>query len=300
LHDSKLKNLLFQPQVESAEKVDVQQIQAINPRAIRVAQQPLALKHETFADARAVWLNIVMLGLLLLGAASVLAVLGAWHDAARDIALTKLRMGFVAGPGAPKLWVLSEMLRTPSMRYWALASLVLYCGGVLAAMWPERVGIMGLAGIGRLIASVMAVAALIFGLDLLREQPSVPGLLHMSADELLTWLIFLDMAAMILVNMRVAGIAGRGGYHALAKLVGGMLAVQVGSILMLIFSLNVEHSGMGLMFASAGTYACGGVGVMVVGAFLVMRIAWELLSRHLHASKAAHRTPADDWDDPSK
>jgi hypothetical protein len=287
--------------VESAENVDVQQIQAINPRAMKIVKEaPLHHQHETVADARAIWLNIVMAGLLLLAAASVLAIVGARHDVPSDTALTKLRMGFVAGPGAPKLWVLSEMLRTPAMRNWALASLVLYTAGVLAAMWPERVGIMGLPGIGRLIASLMAVAALIYGLDLLREQPSVAALLHMSADELLTWQIFLDMGAMILVNMRVAGVAGRGGYHALAKLVGGMLVVQVSAILMLTFSLNVEHKGMGLMFASAGAYACGGVGVAIVSMFLVMRIVWELLSRQLRTSKAAQRTPADDWDDPSK
>jgi hypothetical protein len=287
--------------VETAEKVDVQQIQAINPRAMKIVKEaPVHHQHETFKDARAIWLNVVMLGLLLLGAASVIAIVGARHDVPSDTALTKLRIGFVAGPGGPKLWVLSEMLRTPSMRIWALVSLVLYTAGVLAAMWPERVGIMGLSGIGRLIASVMAMAALIFGMDLLREQPTVAGMLHMSADELMTWQIFLDMAAMILVNMRVAGIAGRGGYHALAKLVGGMLAVQVSAILMLTFSLNVDHKGMGLMFASAGAYACGGVGVAVVSLFLVARIAWELLSRQVQTSKAAQRTPADDWDDPSK
>jgi hypothetical protein len=54
------------------------------------------------------------------------------------------------------------------------------------------------------------------------------------------------------------------------------------------------------MFASAGAYACGGVGVAIVSMFLVMRIVWELLSRQVRTSKAAQRTAADDWDDPSK
>ena len=291
-------DLLLQRRPESAEKVDVQQIQAINPRAIRLlAETPLV--HETFKDAKAVWLNVVMVGLLLLAGASVLAIFGARHDAS-DPVLMKLRIGFVAGPGGPKLSVLIGMLHAPATRFWGLGSLVAYTLGVLAVMWPERVGIMGLAGIGRLIACLMAFCALIFGIDLLREQPTITGMLRIGADELLTWLIFLDMAAMILVNMRVAGVAGRGGYHALAKLVGGMLAVQVSAILLLTFSLNVEHKGMGLMFASAGAYACGGVGVAIVSVFLVARIAWELLSRQVRTSRAAQRTPADDWDDPSK
>ena len=275
--------------------MDVQQAQAINPRATMRLVRDEPLHHETFKDAKAVWLNVVMVGLVLLAGASVLAVVGARHDG--SAVLMKLKMGFVAGPAGPKLWVLAEMLRTAATQNWAVASLAVYAAGVLALMWPERVGIMGLAGIGRLIACVMAVAALIFGLDLAQEQPWATRMLHMSADELLMWIIFLDMAAMILVNMRIAGVAGRGGYHALAKLVGGMLAVQVGGILLLTFSLNVEHKGMGLMFASAGAYACGGVGVTVVSAFLVARIVWELLSRQLKTSRAAER---NDWDDPAK
>jgi hypothetical protein len=275
--------------------MDVQQVQAINPRATMRLVRDEPLQHETFKDAKATWLNVVMVGLLLLAGASVLAIVGARHDA--SVVLMKLKMGFVAGPGGPKLWVLAEMLHTAATQKWALASLAIYTAGVLALMWPERVGIMGLAGIGRLIACVMAVAALIFGGDLFREQPMVGQILRLSSDEVLMWLIFLDMAAMILVNMRVAGVAGRGGYHALAKLIGGMLAVQVSGILLLIFSMNVEHRGMGLMFASAGAYACGGVGVTVVSAFLIMRIVWELLSRQIKTSRAAGR---NDWDDPAK
>jgi hypothetical protein len=151
--------------------------------------------------------------------------------------------------------------------------------GVLALMWPERVGIMGLAGIGRLIACLMTLAALLFGIDLFRGAPVVARVLKLGYDEILTWLIFLDMAAMILVNMRVAGIAGRGGYHVLAKLSGGMMSLQVAGILMLTFALNVEQKSAGMMWASAGAYAAGGVGVAVVGVFLVIRIWWEMMAR---------------------
>ena len=273
---------MIQPRLVLADKVDVQQVQAINPRAIRVEPvipKPItASKHETFKDAKGVWLNLVMLGLLLLGGASVLAVLGVRH-AVESAMLIKFKTGFVAALGGPKLFVLHELLRAQETRAWALGSLIAYTAGVLALMWPERVGIMGLSGIGRLIACTMAVAALIFGIDLLRSEPLVGRLLSVGFDELLTWLIFLDMAAMILVNMRVAGIAGRGGFHALAKLAGGMMAVQVSGILMLLFALNVSHKGSGLMWASAGAYACGGVGVALVGVFLVLRIAWEFVAR---------------------
>src|SRR3954468_17205145 len=95
LQYSRLRNLSFQPVAECAEKMDVQQVQAINPRAIRVVHQ-ITPKHETFKDAKALWLKIVMVGLLLLAGASALAIVGARHDAS-DVALTKLRMGFLAG-----------------------------------------------------------------------------------------------------------------------------------------------------------------------------------------------------------
>ena len=86
---------------------------------------------------------------------------------------------------------------------------------------------------------------------------------------------------MILLNMRVAGIAGRGGYHILAKTTAAMMAVQVCGVLMLAFALNVPHSTMGLMWASTAAYATGGLGVSLVSLFLVLRIGWEVLARKL-------------------
>src|SRR5690349_24560871 len=85
-----LANLSFQPRLQSAEKVDVQQVQAIHPRATMRLVRDEPLRHETFKDARAIWLNVVMVGLLLLAAASALAIVGARHDPA-DALLTKLR-----------------------------------------------------------------------------------------------------------------------------------------------------------------------------------------------------------------
>jgi hypothetical protein len=259
----------------------VQQVQAISPRAARVVEQA-PIHHESFKNAKGFWLQMVMAGLLLLGGASALAIGGARHDA-DDAMLMKFKMGFVAGPGGPKLWILNDLLRAPLTKSWALASLAAYAAGVLALMWPERVGVMGIAGIGRLIACLMAVAALIFGIDLARGDPNVGRVLTMGYDELLTWLIFLDMAAMILVNMRVAGIAGRGGYHGLAKMTGAMMTVQVAGILMLLFAVNVSHNGRGLMWASAGAYATGGAGASLVGLFLVLRITWEVVARKIRA-----------------
>jgi hypothetical protein len=273
---------VIQPRLLLAEKLDVHQVQAINPRAIKLSEpvisKPAASKVETFKDAKGAWLNLVMFGLFLLGAASVLAVFGVRHEMESPL-LIKFKTGFVAALGGPKLFVLNELLRASETKNWALGSLIAYALGVLALMWPERVGIMGLAGIGRLIACLMAAAALIFGIDLLQHEPFLSRLLKVGGEEVLTWLIFLDMAAMILVNMRVSGIAARGGFHALAKFVGGMMAVQVSGILILLFALNVPHKGMGLMWASAGAYACGGVGVALVGVFLVLRIAWEFVAR---------------------
>jgi hypothetical protein len=255
----------------------VEQVQAIDPRAVRVVEE-ISPGHDTFKDAKGFWLQLVMVGLLLLGGASVLAIGGIRHEA-DDAMLMKFKTGFVAGLGGPKLWILSELLRPSATSTWALASLIAYTTGVLAVMWPERVGIMGLAGIGRLIACLMAVAALLFGLDLFRGAPVVARVLRMGYDEIMMWLIFLDMAAMILVNMRVAGIAGRGGYHVLAKVTGGMMALQVAGILMLAFALNVEQKGVGMMWAGAGAYATGGAGVALVAIFLVMRIWWEAMAR---------------------
>ena len=148
-------------------------------------------------------------------------------------------------------------------------------------MWPERVGVMGIAGIGRLIACLMAVVALSFGVFVARGAPDFGRVLKVGYDELLTWLIFLDMVAMILVNMRIAGIAGRGGYHFVAKVTGAMMAIQVIGVLMLLFALNISHNTMAIMWASAGAYAAGGVGVSLVGGFLVLRIALEVVARRV-------------------
>ena len=282
-----------------AEKVCVEQVQAISPRAARVVgpvskpvSTPVSTPHETFKDANGVWLHVVMLGLVLLGAASGLAIAGVQHDP-DDAVFMKLKGGFVAGPGWPKLWILSAMLHKSETMPWALASLGVYTAGVLALMWPERVGIMGVAGIGRLIACLMAVAALVYGLDLTGGS-HVGRVLKIEFDELLTWLIFLDMAAMILVNMRIAGIAGRGGYHGLAKLCGGMMTLQVSGVLMLLFALNVAHKGLGLMLAAAGAFAAGGIAVALVGLFLVLRIGWEVLRRRLSASGLG-KASDEDW-----
>ena len=139
----------------------MQQVQAISPRAARIVEQ-VPTRDETFKDAKGVWLHVVTVGLLLLGGAFALAI-GAVKHGASDAQLVKFRTGFVAGPGGPKLWILSDLVRAPATKTWALASLAVYVAGVLAVMWPERVGIMGIAGIGRLIACLMAVAALLFG-----------------------------------------------------------------------------------------------------------------------------------------
>jgi len=262
-----------------AEMVFVEQVQVISPRAIKVVHAA-APRHETFKDAKGFWLNMVIMGLLLLGGASALAVGGVKHDAGGAM-LLKLKLGFVVGPGGPKLGILSDLLRAPTTMPWALGSLMAYAGGVLALMWPEHVGIMGLGGIGRLIACLMAAAALIFGVDLVRGQPLLTRIIKIDYDEILTWLIFLDMVAMILVNMRIAGIAGRGGYHGLAKLAGGMMTLQVSGVLILLFALNVSHQGIGLMRASAGAFAAGGVGMSVIGLFLILRIGWEVIRRRV-------------------
>ena len=266
-----------------AEEVCVQQVQAINPRAARFVEDA-PLVRETFKDAKGSWLHVVTVGLLLLGGAFALAMAGVRHDA-DDALLRKFKMGFVAGPGGPKVWILDDLLRTPVTKMWALASLSLYVAGVLAVMWPERIGVMGIAGIGRLIACLMAVAALVFGIGVARGSPDMGRVLKVGYDELLTWLIFLDMAVMILVNMRIAGIAGRGGYHMVAKVTGAMMAVQVIGILMLMFALNVSHASMGIMWASAGAYAVGGIGVGLVSAFLVLRIGWEVIARRARAMR---------------
>jgi len=260
----------------------VQQVQAINPRAARFIQDAPTVR-ETFKDAKGSWLHAVTIGLLLLGGAFALAMGGVRRDA-DDALLRKFKMGFVAGPGGPKLWIMDDLLRAPSTKMWALASLSLYVAGVLALMWPERVGVMGIAGIGRLIACLMALAALVFGVGVARGSPDMGRVLKVGYDELLTWLIFLDMAVMILVNMRIAGIAGRGGYHFVAKVSGAMMAVQVIGMLMLMFALNVPHASMGLMWGSAGAYAAGGIGVSLVGGFLVLRIGWEVVARRVRSS----------------
>ena len=140
----------------------------------------------------------------------------------------------------------------------------------------------------------MAVAALIFGINLLRGGPDVGRILKVGYDEMLTWLIFLDMAALILVNMRIAGIAGRGGYHGLSKMSGAMIAVQVCGVLMLLFALNVSHVSMGVMWASTGAFAAGGVGVSLVGVFLVLRIAWDVVRRRMGVT-VADKASDEDW-----
>src|SRR4051812_2110212 len=144
---------------ESAEQVDVQHVQAITPRAATVVQE-VSTPRETFKDAKGFWLYLVTLGLLLLGGACALSVGGIRHNA-DDAMLTKFKTGFVAGPGGPKLWILDVLLQSPTAKPWALGSVIIYAIGVLALMWPEHVGVMGVAGIGRLIACLMAVAALI-------------------------------------------------------------------------------------------------------------------------------------------
>jgi len=264
-----------------AEEVCVQQVQAINPRAVRFVEDAPPVR-ETFKDAKVSWLYSVTLGLLLLGGAFALAMGGVRHDA-DDALLRKFKLGFVAGPGGPKVWILDDLLRAPPTKMWALGSLSLYMAGVLAVMWPEGVGVMGIAGIGRLIACRMAAAALVFGIGVARGSPDMGRVLKVGYDELLTWLIFLDMAVMILVNMRIAGIAGRGGYHFVAKVSGAMMAVQVIGMLMLMFALNVSHASMSLMWASAGAYAAGGIGVALVSAFLVLRIAGEVVARRFRS-----------------
>jgi hypothetical protein len=257
----------------------VQQVQAINPRAARFIEDAPPVR-ETFKDAKASWLHVVTIGVLLLGGAFGTAMWGVKHDA-DDALLRKFKMGFVAGPGGPKIWILDDLLRAPPTKMWALASLALYAAGVVAVMWPERVGIMGIAGIGRLIACLMAVAALVFGIGVVRGTPDMGRVLKVGYDELLTWLIFLDMTAMILVHMRIAGIAGRGGFHFVAKVTSAMMAVQVIGMLMLMFALNVSRASMAIMWASAGAYAAGGVGVSLVSAFLVLRIGWEAVGRRV-------------------
>ncbi len=269
--------IFIEPGGGLAEKVDVEQIQLIGPRAARVVEQDTA-GGKSFRDAKRGWMKVVTVGLVLLAGAFALAMVGVRGDA-DDAELMKFKMGFMAGPGGPKLWILSDLLRAHLASGWALGSLAAYAAGVVAVMWPERVGIMGIAGIGRLLASVMAVAGLVFGILVSQRAYDVHGLLEVGYYDLLTWLIFLDMAAMILVNMRVAGIAGRGGYHRLAKATGGMMAVQVVGMLMLMVALNVLRNAMGFMWVSAGVYAVGGAGVTLVGVFLVTRMGWELLVR---------------------
>jgi hypothetical protein len=63
-----------------------------------------------------------------------------------------------------------------------------------------------------------------------------------------------------------------------------MMTLQASGVLMLLFALSVSHKGMGLMRASAGTFAAGGVGVSVIGVFLVLRIGWEMLARRFRAN----------------
>ena len=189
-----------------------------------------------------------------------------------------LEWGLLAGPGGPKIWLLSDLLRA-SNNIWPLLSIAFYMLGVLGIMWPERVGIMGLAGLGRLIAAIMAVATMVFAILCIRAGQDSARLAAIGYYDVLPWLIFFDMAAMVLVNMRIAGVAHRGGFHRVAKFTGALMVAQVIGMLMLLAALNVFHDATTLTWTAAGVYAFGGAGVALVSLFLVLALCWNLIFR---------------------
>jgi hypothetical protein len=97
--------------------------------------------------------------------------------------------------------------------------------------------------------------------------------------DIVRWLMFIDMGAMVLANMRIAGIASRGGYPRLSGLLAALMVVQVAGMLMLMAALNVVKDGISLMWASALAYAIGAAGVCLLTLFLMLRLGWELLRR---------------------
>jgi hypothetical protein len=234
------------------------------------------IEPESFKTAKTTWLAAVTAGILLLLGASAIAMLAV--KKANTGSQLLLELGLLAGPGGPKLWLISDLLRS-SNNLLALLSIAMYMLGVLCVMWPERVGIMGLAGLGRLIASLLSVAALVFSILVVRANHDVQRLASVGFYDILPWLIFFDMAAMVLANMRIAGIAARGGFHRFAKFTGALMAAQVFAMLMLLVALNILQNGATLMWAAAGVYALGGAGVSIASLFLILILTWNLIFR---------------------
>jgi hypothetical protein len=229
---------------------------------------------ETFRSARTGWIKMVTVGLLLLLASSAVAMIAVWFEATGTQRL--LELGFVAGPGGQKLWLLTDLLHTKKIL--VLASLTIYALGIIAVMWPERVGVMGIAGIGRLIACIAAVAAIIFAVMVAIRGEDPKRLAEIHYFDIVRWLMFIDMGAMVLANMRIAGIAARGGYPRLSAMLAGLMVVQVAGMLMLMAALSIKN-GINLMWASAFAYAGGAAGVCLLTVFLMLRLGWELLRR---------------------
>ena len=108
-----------------------------------------------------------------------------------------------------------------------------------------------MAGLGRLIAAIMAVATMVFAILCIRAGQDSARLAAIGYYDVLPWLIFFDMAAMVLVNMRIAGVAHRGGFHRVAKFTGALMVAQVIGMLMLLAALNVFHDATTLTWTAA-------------------------------------------------
>jgi hypothetical protein len=179
---------------------------------------------------------------------------------------------FTLGPGGSKAAVAGDLLRGGEARWVAVLSLLVHAVGVVLVMWPDqpsigpRVKMIALSGvaIGVLVVGIFVAAG---WRDVLLPWKWFPwGYL-----ETLPWLLLLDAAAIVVMNLRIAEIAARDRRRRLKNAMWVALGAQVAGFLILHATFFVVDSQSELVLGSAALLqAVGAAGASVVCVWLIV------------------------------
>ena len=221
-----------------------------------------------FGGAGRGWMMRVAVGLSLLLVASGLLLGAMLNQNYRDLT----EAAFTLGPGGAKAAVAGDALQRGDVRGVAVLSLLVHAVGVVLVMWPDQPSIG--PRVKMIVLNGVAIGVLVVGIfvaagwrDVLLPWKWFPWGYHRT----LPWLLLLDAASIVVMNVRIVEIAARDRRRRLKNAMWVALGAQVAGFLILAASFFSVVAQSELVLGSAALLqAAGAAGASVVCVWLIV------------------------------
>jgi hypothetical protein len=180
-----------------------------------------------------------------------------------------------APAGGPKLWIMIRMLQMgipTAANVAASLGLLLHLLAVSVLTWPvvNQTRAMRRMGIG---LRALVIIGMLYWLALAVWV----GRSKTNANDIkwpaLAWVTVLDEAGVLLTGWFIAGVARRGGYRRIAKVIETLTVVQAAGLGLLFVGIYIANRVEDVLWSSLLLHAAGGAGLTIISIWLIFKLA---------------------------